>query len=100
MKIAYQEGIIDYVMLVGVTTSIMSSGIPAYAQPTYSQSGHSTLTVSGGTVTQTFNGNLKCAGRGPQGSSVNGGGTVTCISGNVVTVQGSPGFKAQASRTC
>lgn len=86
---------------VGVTTSIMSSGIPAHAQATYSQSGHSTLTVPvPGTVIQTFSGNLKCAGCGPQGSSVSGGGTVTCVDGNVVSEHGSPGFKAQAPRTC
>ncbi|HXX98897.1 MAG TPA: hypothetical protein VEL11_17525 [Candidatus Bathyarchaeia archaeon] len=89
---------------VGVTTSIMSSGILAYAQ-SYSQSGHSTLTSPApGTVIQTFNGNLKCTGCGPivdgSPSDLSGGGKVTCVDGNVVTQQGSPAFKLQASRTC
>jgi hypothetical protein len=49
---------------VGVTTSIMSSGIPAYAQGhkscgTFCESGRSTITIGVGTDTITFNGNLK-----------------------------------------
>jgi hypothetical protein len=87
---------------VGVTTSIMNSVIPAYAQGqtscgSFCFSGHYTLSVpQPGTAVQTFSGNIKEAG---VGGTINGGGKATCINGNLVSAHGSPKFNALASNT-
>jgi hypothetical protein len=77
---------------VGVTMSIMSIGIPAYAQQTYTTHGKSTLSFPApGEDIQTFSGSVNNQ-LGP--TPIHGGGVCKAIDGNVVSVQGSPGFKA------
>jgi hypothetical protein len=75
---------------IGITTSIMSSGIPAYAvQAGSQQSGHSTSSCSGDTCSFTFSGNLdrNLVGGGRETLTLNfDTGQASCSS------VGSPGF--------
>ena len=96
---------------IGATTSIMSSGIPAYAQ-SFSQSGHTTgpcgeiggvtCTTSGHT-TQTCSFAAGCtftSSGGFSNPSGSGGGRVTITTSSsgetTCTANGSPSFKATA----